>query len=95
MLRQAKENADKLTGDNKYMAVVTYTSPNEAIYGKRMANAKSDDKITNNDDLIIFAKKQILDVPETALLSLTKEKNLFQSGMFGISFMNRWGLKQK
>ncbi|EAD8850581.1 hypothetical protein CCU51_09655 [Listeria monocytogenes] len=69
-----KENADKLTGDNKYMAVVTYTSPNEAIYGKRMANAKSDDKITNNDDLLIFAKKQILDVPETALTIAYKGK---------------------
>ncbi|MBC1547105.1 hypothetical protein HCJ27_08275 [Listeria sp. FSL L7-1435] len=62
-----KENADKLTGDNKYMAVVTYTSPNETIYGKRMANAKSNDKITNNNDLLDFAKKQILDVPETSL----------------------------
>ncbi|WP_338672211.1 phage tail protein [Listeria seeligeri] len=62
-----KENADKLTGDNKYLAVVTYTSPNEAIYGRRMANAKSDDKITNNTDLLNFAKKQILDVPETSL----------------------------
>lgn len=49
------------------MAVVTYTSPNESIYGKRMANAKSDDKITNNNDLLDFAKKQILDVPETSL----------------------------
>ncbi|MBC1379938.1 phage tail protein, partial [Listeria innocua] len=62
-----KENADKLTGDNKYMAVVTYTSPNVSIYGKRMANSKTDDKITNNNDLLIFAKKQILDVPETSL----------------------------
>ncbi|MBE3780533.1 hypothetical protein HJ197_25945, partial [Vibrio parahaemolyticus] len=52
----------------------TYTSPNEAIYGKRMANAKSDDKITNNDDLLIFAKKQILDVPETALTISYKGK---------------------
>ncbi|PWR30469.1 phage tail protein, partial [Listeria monocytogenes] len=52
---------------NLYMAVVTYSSPNVAIFGKRMANAYSDVFITNNDDLLIFAKKQILVVPETAL----------------------------
>ncbi|MBC1251332.1 phage tail protein [Listeria welshimeri] len=65
-----KENADKLTGDNKYQAVVTYVSPNKEIYGYRMANSKSTDTITNNTDLLMFAKEQIMDIPETSL-SLT------------------------
>ncbi|WP_099224118.1 phage tail protein [Listeria costaricensis] len=62
-----KDEPDKYSGDNKYTAVVTYMSPNAEKYGKRMAAAKSNDKITTTKELLEFAKGELMDVPDTSL----------------------------
>ncbi|MBC1491389.1 hypothetical protein HCI99_06080 [Listeria booriae] len=64
-----KENADedKLTGDDRYVAVVYYQSPNISKYGLRQANSKSDERFTDTSSLTEYARSQILDTPEVAL----------------------------
>ncbi|WP_239255433.1 phage tail protein [Listeria ilorinensis] len=69
---KTKEDADKYSGDAKYMAVTTYTSSNVSKYGKRYANSQQDERYTNVSSLTEYAKSLILDVPETTLsLSVT------------------------
>ncbi|MBC1952250.1 hypothetical protein HCJ24_13825 [Listeria welshimeri] len=55
------------TGNNKYYAFVDYISPNANLYGIREANSVFEEKYSDDKALLEFAKKQILDVPETSL----------------------------
>jgi len=54
-------------GDNRYEAVVTYTSPAADEWGVRMAPPVSSDTITDKDKLTEFAKSQLQDYPDLSL----------------------------
>lgn len=54
-------------GNNAYHAIVTYKSPNIAIFGERMANSIKSDSITDTKQLELWAKSQLQDTQETSL----------------------------
>ncbi|HDP5919693.1 TPA: phage tail protein [Staphylococcus aureus] len=56
-----------LKGDENYTAAVTYISPNANIYGKRFANTIKNDQITNDNQLLKWARSQLRDEPKTEL----------------------------
>lgn len=55
------------SGKNKYYAYLTYTSPTAKKWGIREANSVSDERYTDNESLLEYAKSQIQDEPETSL----------------------------
>lgn len=55
------------SGEKAYKAVVTHTSDNAKLYGKRFAGVVTNDKITNNTELRKWAKSQLQDTPKTDL----------------------------
>lgn len=54
-------------GDKAYKAVITYTSENAKLYGKRFAGVVTNDKITEEKELEKWAKSQLQDIPKTDL----------------------------
>lgn len=64
-----RDDAELYSGDDRYTAVVTYTSPNAAIdkYGPKMADIMQNDDIDNNDDLLVWLKSQLQDEPELSI----------------------------
>lgn len=54
-------------GDERYMAVAEYLSPNWTIYGIRDADPIQDDQFTDNASLLEHLEKIIQDVPEVSI----------------------------
>lgn len=62
-----RDDADLYSGDDRYTAVATYTSPNAAEYGFKMADLMFNDDIDNNKDLLAWLKAQLQDEPELSI----------------------------
>lgn len=56
----------ELVGDEQYMAVAEYTSPNATLYGLRDAGDFEDERFTSNSTLLAEIKKQLQDTPEVS-----------------------------
>lgn len=63
-------------GDDRYEAVVTYLSPAYKQWDKKMAAPVSNDKITDEDELLEFAKSQLQDYPDMSLNIIYTGKEL-------------------
>lgn len=64
-----RDDAEYYSGDDRYTAVVTYTSPNAAAekYGPKMADEMQNDDIDNEKDLLAWLKSQLQDEPELSI----------------------------
>jgi hypothetical protein len=56
----------ELAGDEQYMAVVEYTSPNASIFGIKDSPPFSDERYTTNATLLEAMKKSLQDTPEVS-----------------------------
>ncbi|MGI2329644.1 prophage endopeptidase tail family protein [Planococcus sp. YIM B11945] len=57
----------ELVGDEQYVAIAEYTSPNAEIYGIRDAGDFEDERFTSNATLLAEIKKLLQDTPEVSL----------------------------